>query len=49
MRLQQARNTVLTPHYGYGVVEVFREFYAQCVENALAFMDGKPIRVIERP
>jgi len=26
---------------------VFREYYQQCVENALAFLDGKPIRVLQ--
>ena len=42
----RASNTVLTPHFGYGVVEVFDEYYAQSVENAIAFLDGKPIRVL---
>ncbi len=39
-------HTVLTPHLGYGVAETWRQFYPQSVENALAFLDGKPIRVI---
>jgi len=39
-------NTVLTPHLGYSVMEVYREFYEQCVENALAWLDGRPIRVL---
>ena len=39
-------NTVLTPHLGYGVRETWTEFYRQSVENALAFLNGKPIRVI---
>lgn len=38
--------TVLTPHLGYGVEETWRQFYPQSVENALAFLDGKPIRVV---
>ena len=37
-------NTVLTPHLGYSVLEVYREFYKQCVENTLAWLDGRPIR-----
>jgi len=41
-------NTVLTPHLGYSVVEVYAEYYEQCVENALAFLDGKAMRVLER-
>jgi phosphoglycerate dehydrogenase-like enzyme len=44
-RLRQLPNTVLTPHLGYTVVETMRHFYAQSVENALAFLDGRPIRV----
>jgi phosphoglycerate dehydrogenase-like enzyme len=43
--LRSAPNTVLTPHLGYGVQETWREFYTQSVENALAFLDGKPVRV----
>jgi phosphoglycerate dehydrogenase-like enzyme len=43
----RAPNVVLTPHLGYGVIEVFREYYEQCIENALAFLDGKPIRVLQ--
>ncbi|MCB8880679.1 D-2-hydroxyacid dehydrogenase family protein [Acidisoma cellulosilytica] len=39
-------NTVLTPHIGYGVAETWADFYPQSVENALAFLDGKPIRTI---
>jgi len=43
----RAPNVVLTPHFGYGVIEVYREYYQQCVENALAFLDGKPVRVLQ--
>ena len=43
----RARNVVLTPHLGYGVIEVYREYYQHSVENALAFLDGKPIRVLQ--
>jgi phosphoglycerate dehydrogenase-like enzyme len=44
--LRNAPNTVLTPHLGYGVQETWAEFYPQSVENALAFLDGKPVRVL---
>jgi len=37
----------MTPHLGYGTVETFAEFYRQSVENALAFLDGKPVRVLQ--
>jgi lactate dehydrogenase-like 2-hydroxyacid dehydrogenase len=37
---------VLTPHLGYGVAETWRDFYPRSVENAVAFLDGTPIRVL---
>ncbi|MBN8872045.1 MAG: D-2-hydroxyacid dehydrogenase family protein [Rhodospirillales bacterium] len=43
--LRHTPNTVLTPHLGYGVRETWATFYPQSVENALAFLDGKPVRV----
>src|ERR1700722_325438 len=44
--LRNAPNTILTPHPGYGVQESWREFYGQSVENALAFLNGHPVRVM---
>ena len=44
-RLRSLPHTVLTPHLGYAVLETMRHFYAQSVENAVAFIDGRPIRV----
>jgi phosphoglycerate dehydrogenase-like enzyme len=43
--LRKAPNTVLSPHLGYCVKETWDGFYPQMIENALAFMDGKPVRV----
>jgi phosphoglycerate dehydrogenase-like enzyme len=43
--LRSAPNTVLSPHLGYCVRETWDGFYPQMIENALAFMDGKPVRV----
>ena len=43
--LRSAPNTVLMPHMGYGVQETWDGFYPQMLENALAFLDGKPVRV----
>ncbi len=43
--LRGAPNVVMTPHLGYGVKETWDVFYPQSVENALAFLDGKPVRV----
>jgi phosphoglycerate dehydrogenase-like enzyme len=44
--LRHAPNTVLMPHLGYGVREVWAQFYPESMANALAFLDGKPIRVM---
>lgn len=44
--LRQAPNTVLTPHLGYGTRDTFAQFYGESIENVLAFLDGKPIRVL---
>jgi phosphoglycerate dehydrogenase-like enzyme len=44
--LRRAPNTVLTPHLGYGVKETWTQFYQQSIENALAFLDGKAVRVL---
>jgi phosphoglycerate dehydrogenase-like enzyme len=43
--LRSLPNAVMTPHLGYGVKETWAGFYPQSVENALAFLDGKPVRV----
>jgi phosphoglycerate dehydrogenase-like enzyme len=43
--LRSAPNTVLSPHLGYCVKETWDGFYPQMIENALAFLDGKPVRV----
>ena len=43
--LRTAANVVMTPHLGYGVQETWQVFYPQSIENALAFLDGKPVRV----
>jgi phosphoglycerate dehydrogenase-like enzyme len=47
--LRASDHTVLTPHLGYGVAETWRDFYLRSVENAEAFLDGKPIRVLNAP
>ena len=39
-------NAVLTPHLGFVVDDAYRDFYAQTVENILAFASGNPIRVL---
>ena len=44
--LRRASNVLLTPHIGYVTEESYRSSYPQIVENVLAFLDTKPIRVI---
>jgi phosphoglycerate dehydrogenase-like enzyme len=44
--LRTLPNTVLTPHLGYCTHEVYAQFYRESIENTLAFLDGKPIRVL---
>lgn len=39
-------NVVLTPHLGYCTHEVYSQFHRESVENVLAFLDGKRIRVL---
>ena len=47
--LRKLPNVVLTPHIGYVVTEAMRNFYRQSIENMLAFIDGKPIRLLQLP
>jgi len=39
-------NTVLTPHLGFTTVEGLAAFYQPALENILAFLDGKPINLM---
>ncbi len=45
--MRSAPRTVLTPHIGFVADDNYSVFYGQSVENVLAFMDGKPLRVID--
>ena len=44
--LRHLPNTVITPHLGYVTEETYRLFYAQAVEDIVAFLAGQPIRVL---
>ena len=44
--LRRLNNTVLLSHRGYATVEILRERYEAAMENILAFIDGKPVNVI---
>ena len=45
--LRKLPNALLTPHLGYVTADNYRLFYGQTAEAVRAFLDGKPIRVIE--
>lgn len=45
--LRSLSNTVLSPHLGYVSAESYAVFYHGVVEDILAFLDGKPTRVIQ--
>ena len=46
--LRSLPNAVLTPHLGYCTREVYSQFYGDSIENVLAFLDGKPVRVLTK-
>jgi phosphoglycerate dehydrogenase-like enzyme len=43
--LRSLDNVALTPHLGYCTGEVYAQFYRESIENVLAFLAGRPIRV----
>ena len=45
-QLRTCPNVIMTPHIGYVTDENYRSSYPQIVENILAYLDGKPVRVI---
>jgi len=47
--LRSAPNTVLSPHLGYVTRDNMADFYVQTVENITAWLNGKPIRVLNPP
>jgi phosphoglycerate dehydrogenase-like enzyme len=40
-------NTVLTPHIGYGTIETLTDFYRESIANVQAWLDGKPINLMD--
>ncbi len=44
--LRSLPNSVLTPHLGYCTAQVYAQYYRESIENVLAFLDGRPMRVI---
>ena len=45
--LRKMDNVVLTPHLGYVAIQNYRAYFAGVVDDIRAFLDGKPIRVLE--
>ena len=41
-------NVSLTPHLGYATEENFQVYYQDAVEDLLAWLDGRPIRLLTR-
>lgn len=46
--LRRLDNTVITPHLGYVTHETYQVFYRDAVEDVRGFMDGDPVRVLNR-
>jgi phosphoglycerate dehydrogenase-like enzyme len=44
--LRSLPNTLLLPHIGYVTTDVYRTWFAQVVEDVLAWSDGTPVRVL---
>jgi phosphoglycerate dehydrogenase-like enzyme len=44
--LRSLPNVVLSPHLGYCTEEVYAQFYRESIENVMAFLEGRPIRVM---
>ena len=44
--LTKLDNVTLMPHLGYVVEDSYRHFYAGTIEDIEAWLDGKPINVI---
>ena len=45
--IRQLDNVLLTPHLGYVSVENLAKMYQDAVEDIIAFLDGKPVRILK--
>jgi phosphoglycerate dehydrogenase-like enzyme len=45
--LRKMGNVVLTPHLGYVSLQNYRAYFGGVVDDIRAFLDGKPVRVLE--
>lgn len=44
--LRTMENVTLLPHLGYVAGEVYASFWGDCVENVEAWLEGRPVRVV---
>ncbi|GGF82538.1 2-hydroxyacid dehydrogenase [Azorhizobium oxalatiphilum] len=44
--LRRRDDVVLTPHLGYVTDTTYRQFFADCVEDIIAWRDGTPVRLL---
>lgn len=44
--LRQLPNALLTPHLGYVTQQTYALFYSQAVDDIVAFLHGRPVRVL---
>jgi phosphoglycerate dehydrogenase-like enzyme len=47
--LRKLDNVVLTPHTGYITDAQYKVFFGESLENVLAFIKGKPVRIMSGP
>jgi D-3-phosphoglycerate dehydrogenase len=45
--LRKMDNVVLTPHLGYVATQNYRAYFGGVVDDIRAFLDGKPVRVLD--
>ncbi len=45
--LRKLSNVVVTPHIGFVTEETYRIYFHDTVEDILAFLDGKPLRILK--
>ena len=45
--LRKMDNVVITPHLGYVAMQNYRAYFGGVVDDIRAFLEGKPVRVLE--
>ncbi len=44
--MRRLPRSIVTPHLGYATEGNYREYYGKTIENIAAFLDGRPIRIL---